>query len=388
MTVARPERILHVAPTPFFSDRGCHIRIRGLVMGLDSLGADNLVCTYGLGNDVPEVETVRCPKIPGYSKTSAGPSFFRFIADPLLVFTVAGRIRKYRPVILHCHLHEGVLIGWLAKYLALKPRLRIVFDVQGGLESELVSYGHLKSSWLRKIVHAIEGFIIRRADAYSCSSEASVALLVDDFGVEPSIVAHVPDGADVSLAGAGDRGDGGGSQPIAIYTGGLSESKGLSMLMEIIRVSAERNPDLRFLIVGYPTDELQAFLDEHQLQNCELAGRIPFEQLGEYLNKADVCIEPKSAETSEASGKLLNYMSSGRPTVCFDTPNNRAIMADSGFFAEQPTAASFVDQLATVIANPAIAAERGARARELIEQQYSWRSSALRIMDRYVELLA
>jgi glycosyltransferase involved in cell wall biosynthesis len=81
-------------------------------------------------------------------------------------------------------------------------------------------------------------------------------------------------------------------------------------------------------------------------------------------------------------------MSSGRPTVCFDTPNNRAIMADSGFFAEQPTAASFVDQLATVIANPAIAAERGARARELIEQQYSWRSSALRIMDRYVELLA
>ena len=49
-------------------------------MGLDSLGADNLVCTYGLGNDVPEVETVRCPKIPGYSKTSAGPSIFRFIA--------------------------------------------------------------------------------------------------------------------------------------------------------------------------------------------------------------------------------------------------------------------------------------------------------------------
>ena len=27
----RPLRILHIGPTPFFSDRGCHIRIRGLV---------------------------------------------------------------------------------------------------------------------------------------------------------------------------------------------------------------------------------------------------------------------------------------------------------------------------------------------------------------------
>jgi glycosyltransferase involved in cell wall biosynthesis len=388
MNQSNVRRVLHVAPTPFFSDRGCHIRIRGLVLGLRSLNVENIVCTYGLGNDVPDVDTVRCPKIPGYTKTAAGPSIFRFIADPLLVLTVMRQIRAFRPDILHCHLHEGVLIGWLAKYFALRPGLRIVFDVQGGLGSELVSYGHLKNAWLRKLVHWIESFIIRRADAYSCSSQASVDLLVDQFGVDTAIVAHVPDGADVPLDLPLPDKNEQDSLPVAIYTGGLTESKGLDMLKCIIKEAADRQLKLRFVIVGYPTDELDQYLHKHGLKNCEIAGRIAFSELPEYLRKAHLCIEPKSAETSEASGKLLNYMASGRPTVCFDTPNNRKILGESGYFAKEAKASSFVDQLEATLDDGDAAWQRGSRAREIIRKQFSWPASAQRIMSRYNALLA
>ena len=141
-------RILHIAPTPFFSDRGCHIRIRGIVSGLDGLETTNRLCTYPIGRDDDAIDTVRCLPVPGYRKTAAGPSAFKVIVDPLLVLTVVRQIRTFKPDVLHCHLHEGVLIGWLAKYLALRPRLPLGFDVQGGLVSELQSYGHLKHSLL------------------------------------------------------------------------------------------------------------------------------------------------------------------------------------------------------------------------------------------------
>ncbi|MFW2404279.1 MAG: glycosyltransferase family 1 protein, partial [Gammaproteobacteria bacterium] len=77
-------RVLHIAPTPFFADRGCHIRIRGIVGGLAERGYENLVCTYSIGRDVEGVQTRRCATIPGYTKTEAGPSAFKYVADVFL----------------------------------------------------------------------------------------------------------------------------------------------------------------------------------------------------------------------------------------------------------------------------------------------------------------
>ena len=37
-----PLRVLVVAPTPFFGDRGCHIRIYEEVRGLAALGVDQV----------------------------------------------------------------------------------------------------------------------------------------------------------------------------------------------------------------------------------------------------------------------------------------------------------------------------------------------------------
>ena len=50
---ARGLRVVMVAPTPFFSDRGCHVRILEEARGLIRLGAEVTLCTYFLG-DTPE----------------------------------------------------------------------------------------------------------------------------------------------------------------------------------------------------------------------------------------------------------------------------------------------------------------------------------------------
>lgn len=384
------DRVLHIAPTPFFADRGCHIRIRGIVLALEEQGVDNLVCTYPIGRDIKGVRTVRTLRIPGYTKTEAGPSAFKYVADILLMFTVARQLRRFRPQILHCHLHEGLLIGWVARLLALKWRVPLVCDVQGGLTAELTSHGYFAGRHRRqKAFEFLERRIVSLASLFYCSSEASVALLTDVFEVEPTKVHLIRDGVD-----ALDTSENRGIEPnvlledtelaTAIYAGGLTKNKGFGVLQEILLEASRRDLAVRFLVVGYPTRDLERFVRENGLQdNCVLTGQVPYQELRQYLELANIALEPKADGSGEASGKLINYMTASLPVICFNTPNNRDILGENAYFAEDNTAAAFVDQLQLALSSPAEAQERGRAASELAPRRFSWRAGAKTIINTY-----
>ena len=56
---------LHIAPTPFFADRGCHIRIRNEIEALRDSGVRVILCTYQLGDDQEGIDIRRTARIPG-----------------------------------------------------------------------------------------------------------------------------------------------------------------------------------------------------------------------------------------------------------------------------------------------------------------------------------
>ena len=49
-------KVLHIAPTPFFADRGCHIRIRNEIEALRQEGIEVVLCTYHHGQDVAGIK--------------------------------------------------------------------------------------------------------------------------------------------------------------------------------------------------------------------------------------------------------------------------------------------------------------------------------------------
>ena len=81
---ARGLRVVMVAPTPFFSDRGCHVRILEEARGLMRLGADVTICTYFLGDTPEALDVRRAAALPGYTKRSAGPAWGKLPLDVLL----------------------------------------------------------------------------------------------------------------------------------------------------------------------------------------------------------------------------------------------------------------------------------------------------------------
>ena len=137
-------KILHIAPTPFFADRGCHMRILGEIKHLQSMGHAIVLATYHIGKDINNLNINRIINIPWYKKLEAGGSWHKLYLDILLLWTSIRIFFKLKPDIIHGHLHEGALIGWLVSILASAGRIPVVFDVQGSLSGEMESYGLIR----------------------------------------------------------------------------------------------------------------------------------------------------------------------------------------------------------------------------------------------------
>ena len=100
-----------IAPTPFFSDRGCHVRILEETRVLKNLGHNVTIYTYHLGKDLPNINIKRVKNIKSYTKTSAGPSYKKIYLDFLLLKKLLKEIKKKDYDIIHAHLHEGAFLA-------------------------------------------------------------------------------------------------------------------------------------------------------------------------------------------------------------------------------------------------------------------------------------
>ncbi|MBI4520059.1 MAG: glycosyltransferase family 1 protein, partial [Gemmatimonadetes bacterium] len=70
-----------LAPTPFFGDRGCHVRIYEEARHLQRRGVDVLVVTYPTGADAPGISIRRSAALPGLRPRPLGPSYGRPLLD-------------------------------------------------------------------------------------------------------------------------------------------------------------------------------------------------------------------------------------------------------------------------------------------------------------------
>jgi glycosyltransferase involved in cell wall biosynthesis len=382
-------RVLHVAPTPFFSDRGCHIRIEGIVRGLNSKDVRSVVCTYHHGREREGVETCRIEAIDSYEQTKAGPDPHKYMADIKLWWLVCKCIRKQRPDLIHAHLHEGVLLGWAAKLAVFKPRLPLVADLQGSLVGELDSYNYFaKSKGLRKVFMWLEKTILRMPAHIFCSSVSSLELFQNDFDILQEQMTLLGDRVEQGIVSARRPERVIGSPVTIIYSGALLESKGLSQLLAVLESLLARRTDVRVVLVGYPTEDVAAYLESKGLADrCVLTGRVNYENLPEYLADADIGLEPKLPGAGEGSGKVLNYMAAGLPVVAFDSPNNRDFLGQQQDLVADGSIEGFVSRIEYLIDHEDERRQEGERNRQKARDEFSWEHGVEKVLRRYDMLL-
>jgi len=377
--IERKLRVMMLAPTTYFSDCGCHVRIYEEARALVRRGHNVRIVTYHPGRDMPGIPTLRIPRIPWCGKLSTGPSWHKPYLDILMYYRALKLARAFRPHLIHAHLHEGALIGG-----RLKKRLGIplVFDCHGSLAGEMTDHGFVREgSFLQR-------FFLRRERRINCGSADFIITrsgpvaqdLIDRWGVAGNMVEPLIDGVDTTLFRPYDRDEVRTRLrlpldiPLVVYLGMLSRNQGIDTLLATIVQLKSKGSPIRFLIVGFPEEEYRNKAIELGIDRVIIfTGRIDYNKTPFYLCAGDIAVSPK-VSLIESNSTLLNYMACGLPTVAFDMPVNRELLGDAGVYAKYDDAGDLATKLALLMEHKEERDRLSRLGREQAEQRHSWDS--------------
>jgi glycosyltransferase involved in cell wall biosynthesis len=381
-----------IAPTSFFADYGCHVRILEEALVLRQLGNKVCICTYHNGRDIADLDIERTIAIPWRTDYEVGSSRHKIAFDALLQVKALSAAIRFRPDVVHGHLHEGALIGYTVSKLLGVP---LVFDFQGSMTSEMADHSFLNPNgpffgparWLEQRIVDLPAAILT-------SSRHAAALLSNDF--------HCPSDRIIALADCvnadffaptqsseerlrlKERWGIPTNRRVVVYLGLLAEWQGTGLLLQAAAQLVSNMPNVHFLIMGFPSVEQyrQEALDLGLDGHVTFTGKIPYEEAPSYLALGDVAVAPKISAT-EGSGKLLNYMAMALPTVAFDVPVSREFLGELGVYAQPSDADSLAGALHNLLSDPQGARAKGQALRRRAVERFSWAAAGVKLMDIY-----
>lgn len=366
-----------IAPTPYFSDRGCHVRIYEEAKALKARGHDVVIVTYHLGRDLGDIPVVRILNIPWYGKLSAGPSWHKPYLDILLLYKALVAAKKFRPDIIHAHLHEGAFLAGIAKR---SFRVPILFDCQGSLCGELLDHGFMRSGGLlHKVFAKLEKWITCQADHVVTSSTQTAELLKGDYPEVSNRVSSLVDAVDTDLfvPSAKDMRlleslEIPAGKKLIVYLGAMTEYQGVDLLLDALVRLSEGRDDFHALLMGYPESEYAEKARRLNLSGkVTFTGKLDYSDALRHLSLGDIAVSPKLSAT-EANGKLLNYMACGLPSVVFDNQVNRELLGEAGKYVDPLRAEAFAKSIACLLDNPDYCQELSIMSRDQVVAKHSW----------------
>jgi glycosyltransferase involved in cell wall biosynthesis len=379
-----------VAPTSFFADYGCHVRILEEIHALTARGHIVRVCTYHNGDDVPGVDIHRSFDVPWLKRAEVGSSRHKAYLDVVLFFEAVRQALIFRPHVIHGHLHEGALIGSIIGRVLRKP---VIFDYQGSLTAEMLDHGFIRQRGKRETFFRFLERRIDRLPAAVVPSGVAAEQHLLNSGLDPEHIRLIYDGVNVSrfdpdvhaetrLATRARLGIP-EEAPVIVYLGLLADYQGIPNLIRASRLLIERCTSLHVVIAGYPGAERYA-RQAADLPRVLFPGRIPYEEAPALLAAGDVAVAPKLS-TTESNGKLFNYMAMRLPVVAINTPANRAILGELGHLVEPDNPVALADALEVAFRDSA--SERLA-LRQRVTEQFSWDDRVLDLESVYTRALA
>jgi glycosyltransferase involved in cell wall biosynthesis len=394
--ITRPLRILMIAPTSFFSDYGGHIRILEEMRVLQSMEHEVAVVTYYKGSDMPGLDIRRTRPLPWRTDYEVGSSRHKLVFDVYLAAQSLIEALRYRPDVVHGHMHEGAIIGSVVAKLLRAP---LVFDFQGSLSAEMVDHKFLaKGGRVYPWVFRLEKFINRRPSAILTSSRQATNLLQDEFGVPTQRLQPLPDCADTTRFNP-ENFTAEAKQnlkqrlrlplnvPIVAYLGLLTDYQGIPHLLQAAAKLKQTGESVHFLIMGYPNvDHYKLLAKQHKVADIvTFTGKVEYRDAPLYLSLGDIAVAPKMSST-EGSGKLLNYMALAQPVVAYDSPVHREYLADLGVYAPSGDVNALAEAIRGLLHAPDYGRALGQQLRQRAITEYSWQRAGEEIVSLYRRL--
>jgi len=391
-------RMLVLAPQPFFSPRGTPFSVYYRSMVTAELGYEIDLLTYGQGSDV-EIEGVnllRGPALNWLGAVKTGPSAAKLVHDGFMFLRFIWLLLRNKYDVVHAH-EEAVFFAGLMKALF---RYQLVYDMHSSLPEQLDNFGYSRSQLLKRCFEFLEVKSLKAADAIITICPAlrdQVATLApwamdkheliensiyDDVVLTQRAQSGVPTTATTDArALAGDK-------TAIVYAGTLEPYQGIDILLQGSATLARSRTDFELIIAGgsaLQIEHFQSLASELGVEDqVQFLGQLQPAEARKLAASADIILSPRSSGTNTPL-KTYEQLACGVPLVATAIYSHTQVLDDSLAVLVEPTAQGMAEGIERLLESPALGSELVANAKAHYAEHYArpvYTSKLKRLLDR------
>lgn len=363
-------KILVVAPQPFFIQRGTPIAVRMLLQSLGEAGhrCDAIVFPEGEDVDLPNVQVIRAPRVPGTKGMPPGFSLKKLLVDAAMFPMLAWRLLRHR--------YDLVIAVEEAAFmtLVLKPFFRVpyIYDIDSSIPEQINDKFGLPS-WLNTALTAAERTAVRGSiGAIPCCQ--ALGDIVRDYA--PTLPVQTLE--DVSLVDfdAETAPPEGWSyeSPVLMYIGNLEGYQGVGLLIEGFAKAVADGTEAHLVVIGGTPDTIEthrALADRTGAgDKITFTGPRPVEEIARYMAQATIVASPRT-QGRNTPMKVYSYLDSGRPLLATRLPTHTQVLDDDIAMLVDPTPEDMARGISALLADPDLRDRLARQAAERVRAEFS-----------------
>lgn len=300
------------------------------------------------------------------------------------------------------NIHAG-LIGFLIKNITGS---KLVFELNSITKDESKFYESSKMNilslkvWVSEI---IELFLARNSDAVISITDGIKEYLIENGTVAEKIIV-VNNGVDIDFfrpekQNTHELKSKYNIYPndfIVLFQGTLASYQGVEYLVKSAPIIIKKIPNVMFLIVGLGIEYsrlVKLVRGMNLSRHFTFTGRIPYEEMPEYIHLADVCVAPFIRERNEKIGlsplKLYEYMACEKPVVGSKIKGVGDLLENSGsgisVTPESPI--ELANAIIYLLKNKDLREEMGRNGRQICIEKHNWLKVAEKTKEVFIQLV-
>jgi glycosyltransferase involved in cell wall biosynthesis len=176
------------------------------------------------------------------------------------------------------------------------------------------------------------------------------------------------------------------SKKYVCFVGSLAAWQGVEFLIYAAPFILEKNPNVRFLIVGDGAMKHKLLEITSKLGLMDkfiFTGSVPYENVPLYINAADICVVPKKPIKSGYSPlKLYECMACGKPVIATKTSGFELLEEiNAGILINPENYSEFANSILMLLNNPKLMTSMGMNGRRYVTVNHSWSKVASKVLN-------
>jgi L-malate glycosyltransferase len=185
---------------------------------------------------------------------------------------------------------------------------------------------------------------------------------------------------------------------LILYVGTIIRKKGVLELPQIFKQVIKQVQDAQLILIGGDSFDIktgtnstwqlvQELLDDSVKNSVTYLGKVPYQEIQEYIKKAHVCVFPTFAET--LGMVTIEAMAMQKPVVNSNIgwANELIIDGESGFLVHPKNHQEFADKIITLFNNEELCKSIGIAAKNRVEAIFDIEDKAKENIKFYIEII-